>query len=84
MNIMLFLVLWNESLKDMYWLNKCRSEGKSCGDPPGLVGIPEKAIRHASIDEKPRNLIMYVPPRQRIIPPRQKSHRSRSLETLCA
>ena len=78
---MSLLALQNKALKGMFWRNKCCSAGKSYGGSPGLAGISERTVRHASIDAKSRKSLVYTPPRQHIIPPERKLQRSRILET---
>ena len=78
---MFLLALRNETLMRMCWWNKCYSVRKSYGGSPGSTGVPDRARRHASIDEKLRKSLVYTPPTQRIIPNGRKLQRSRILET---
>ena len=78
---MYFMELRNEALKDMCWWNKCFRAGKSCGGYPGSTAILERSRRHVTIDVKSRKLLVYVPPRQRIINTRRKFQKIRSLAT---
>ena len=57
--------------------------GKLCRGYPGLTGISERSVIHASINAKSRKLLMYIPSRTSIIPPGQKLQRSRILATSC-